>query len=216
MSDDPARFVRVNTAIAAPPLAPEIRLHLATEITPIWQATEDDLAESGLQPPFWAFPWPGGQALARHLLDNPATVAGKHVLDFAAGGGIAAIAAAMAGAARVTANDIDVYAVAAIELNATLNNVVLETATDDLTGNANPGWDVVVAGDVCYERPMAERAMGWLRDLAGAGTLVLMGDPGRNFLPADGLEEIARYDVPTSIELEDRETRTAIVWRVLP
>ena len=216
MTPDPIAFIRAQTAIAAPPLVPELRLHLATEITPIWQATETTLAETGLPPPYWAFAWPGGQALARYVLDRPATVAGARVLDFAAGGGLAAIAAARAGASLVVAADTDRFAAAAIGLNAALNGVRVETATADLVGRFDLDFDVVLAGDVCYERPMAGRVADLLRRLAADGATVLLGDPGRAYLPQAGLREIARYAVPTSRELEDRETRDTGVWRVLP
>jgi predicted nicotinamide N-methyase len=212
---DHAAFVRAQTALGAPPLVPEIRLHLASEVTPLWQATEVTLQASGLAPPYWAFAWPGGQALARHLLDHPALVAGRRVLDFAAGSGLAAIAAARAGAAAAEAAEIDPLACAAIALNAAANRVAVACRAEDLVG-APPAWDVVLAGDVCYERPMAERVAAWLRRLAAAGTLVLMGDPGRAYLPAGGLAEQARYRVPTSRELEDRTERETVVWRVLP
>ena len=210
-----AAFVRCNTAITAPPLVPEIRLHLATEITPIWQATEETLARSALPPPFWAFAWAGGQALARYLLDHPAEVAGRSVLDFGAGSGLVAIAAAKAGAASVFAAEIDHFAAAAIAANAALNDVAIAVTTADLLDTVDPRWEVVSAGDVCYERPMADRVTGWLRGLAARGTLVLLGDPGRAYLPSEGLVERARYLVPTSRELEDRDTRDAVVWEVL-
>jgi predicted nicotinamide N-methyase len=213
---DPAVFVRRNTAIAAPPLVPEIRLHLATEITPIWQATEESLERSAVPPPFWAFAWAGGQALARYLLDDPAEVAGRFVLDFGAGSGLVAIAAAKAGAARVLAAEIDHFAAAAIATNATLNEVEVTVTTADVIDTADPRWDVVAAGDVCYEQPMAARVARWLAALAGRGCLVLLGDPGRAYLPANRLRERARYVVPTSRELEDRDTRDGVVWQVLP
>jgi predicted nicotinamide N-methyase len=213
---DPALFVRRNTAIAAPPLVPEIRLHLATEITPIWQATEESLARSGVPPPYWAFAWAGGQALARYILDDPTEVAGRFVLDFGAGSGLVAIAAAKAGAAGVLATEIDHFAAAAIAMNATLNDVAVTVTTADLIDTANPRWEVIAAGDVCYERPMAARVARWLRALARRGCLVLLGDPGRAYLPANGLRERARYVVPTSRELEDRDTRDGVVWQVLP
>ena len=212
---DPALFVRGNTVVTAPPLVPEIRLYLATEITPIWQATEETLARSALPPPFWAFAWAGGQALARYLLDHPAEVAGRSVLDFGAGSGLVAIAAAKAGAASVLAAEIDHFAVAAIAANAALNDVAIAVTTADLLDTVDPRWEVVSAGDVCYERPMADRVTGWLRGLAARGTLVLLGDPGRAYLPSEGLVERARYLVPTSRELEDRDTRDAVVWEVL-
>ena len=216
MTGQEADFIAANTAVATPPLLPEIKLYLATEITPIWHATEDALREKGVPPPFWAFGWPGGQALARCVLDAPEIVRGKTVLDFATGSGVAAIAAARAGAAHIVANDIDPFAIQAARLNANLNGVAIDVSDRDLVGGADGGWDVALAGDVCYEQPMSERVTRWLRDLASGGVEVLMGDPGRNFLPEDGLEEIARYDVPTSLELEDRESRTTVVWRVKP
>ena len=213
---DPAVFVRRKTAVAAPPLVPEIRLHLATEVTPIWQATEETLAHSALPPPFWAFAWAGGQALARYLLDHPAEVAGRSVLDFGAGSGLVAIAAAKAGAACVLAAEIDHFAAAAIATNAALNDVAIAVKTADVLASVDPRWEVVTAGDVCYERPMADRVTGWLRRLAARRLLVLLGDPGRAYLPSEGLVERARYLVPVSRELEDRDTRDTIVWEVLP
>ncbi|MEX0808311.1 MAG: 50S ribosomal protein L11 methyltransferase [Dongiaceae bacterium] len=207
-------FIRRETAIAAPPLVPEISLHLATEITPIWHASEAALERQGIDPPYWAFAWPGGQALARHLLDHPGLVAGRRLLDFAAGSGLVAIAAAKAGAIA-EANDIDPVAAEAIALNAALNGVNVAIASGDLTGT-KCRWDVVLAGDVCYEKPMAERVFPWLVACADAGALVLMADPGRAYLPARGLERIAVYAVPTSLELEDRTLRETIIWRILP
>ena len=212
---DAAAFVRANTQVLAPPLVPEIRLHQATEITPIWTASEAHLEALGLPPPFWAFAWAGGQALARHLIDHPALVAGKRVLDFAAGSGLAGIAAAHAGAAAVRAVEIDVHAGAAIGLNATLNGADIEVEIGDVVGAALAGWDVVLAGDVCYEKPMAERVAAWLRRLARE-RLVLMGDPNRTYLPKEGLERVAKYSVATTREIEDTDVRNAIVWRVLP
>jgi predicted nicotinamide N-methyase len=213
---DPALFIRRNTALAAPPLVPEIQLHLATELTPIWQASEETLARSALPPPFWAFAWAGGQALARYLLDHPEIVRGRAVLDFGAGSGLVAIAAAKAGGGPVTAAEIDPFAVAAIGLNAALNGVAVTVTASDLLDAPPQPWPVVTAGDVCYERPMAERATAWLRRLAAAGSRVLIGDPGRAYLPQAGLRELARYQVPTSRELEDRDTRETTVWEVLP
>jgi len=207
---DPGReedFVRANTAIGHAPLVPEIALHLASEVTPLWHATEASMAKMQLPPPYWAFAWPGGQALARHLLDHPALVAGKTVLDIGAGSGLTAIAAMKAGAARVTAAEIDVFAVAAIGLNAALNDVAIEVESADIIGSANRNWDVILVGDMCYERPLAERLLAWLATLAARGAMVLMGDPGRAYLPPTGLAEIARYSVPTSLDLEDRTIR---------
>jgi predicted nicotinamide N-methyase len=208
-------FIRSQTAVIAPPLTPEIRLHLATEITPIWQATEATLDASNLPPPYWAFAWPGGQALTRFLMDRPDWIRGKRVLDFAAGSGLSAIGAALAGAARSIANEIDDFAAEAITLNAAVNQVPVEVLRHDLIGR-HEGWDVVLAGDVCYEKPMADRVIPWLRALAGKGVTVLIGDPGRAYLPAQGLVEVARYDVPTTKELEDRDLRETRVLRLMP
>jgi predicted nicotinamide N-methyase len=212
---DPSAFILTQTVIAAPPLVPEIKLHLATEITPIWEATEATLAAMNLPPPYWAFAWAGGQALTRFLLDHPDWVQGKRVLDFAAGSGLSAIGAAKAGAALTQACEIDDFAIAAIALNARINKVAIDLVREDLIGVA-PRWDVVLAGDVCYERPMAERVIAWFRALAGRGVAILMGDPGRAYLPQSGLLELARYQVPTSLELEDRTQRETIVWRLMP
>jgi predicted nicotinamide N-methyase len=218
MSSDPPisdadAFIRANTAIGTPSLVPEISLHLATEVTPLWHATEATLAKSQLPPPYWAFAWPGGQALARHLLDHPALIAGKSVLDIGAGSGLVAIAAKQAGAARVTAAEIDAFAIAAIRLNAALNAVAIETESGDLIGG-DGRWDTILVGDMCYERPLADRLTAWLRALAARGATVLMGDPGRAYLPKDGLAEIARYSVPTSLDLEDRISRETLIWQL--
>ncbi|MBI1208316.1 MAG: methyltransferase [Azospirillum sp.] len=211
---DPLQFIRSQTAIGSPPLVPEVRLHLATEITPLWQATEDTLAQAGLPPPYWAFAWAGGQAVARYVLDRPEVVAGLRVLDFAAGNGLIAIAATLAGAASVEAVEVDALAVAAIALNATLNGVSVAARFDDPVGRPLPGIDVVLAGDVCYERPMAVRIIPWLAELAASGVQVVVGDPGRAYLPRHGLEPLARHTVPTSRELEDRDVRETMVWRL--
>ncbi|MFN9779003.1 MAG: class I SAM-dependent methyltransferase [Alphaproteobacteria bacterium] len=211
----PDEFIRANTQLLAPPHTPEIRLHLATELVPIWQKTEEELAAIGVPPPFWAFAWAGGQALARHVLDHGDSVRGRRVLDFASGSGLSAIAAAKAGAAHVLATEIDPFAIAAIGLNAAVNGVSVEATLEDMIGR-DEGWDTVLAGDVCYEREMAARVFAWLRALAGRGALVLMGDPGRNYLPSSNLVEIAVYDVQTTRELEDREVRRTKVWQILP
>ena len=209
-----AAFLRAHTAPARAPLVPEIALHLATEITPIWQATEDWLHRAGIEPPFWAFAWPGSQALARYVLDHPGAVAGRRVLDFAAGCGLAAIACARAGAASVEAAEIDPMAAAAIALNAAANGVTLTISTGDLVGAACR-WDVIVCGDVCYEAPMTAHILPWLRTLAGQAEIWL-ADPGRAYLPRAGLEPFACYTVPTTTELEDRRERTATLYRLRP
>jgi predicted nicotinamide N-methyase len=216
VATDPTIFVGDNTAVETLPLVPEIRLHLATEVTPIWQASEESLAQGAVPPPFWAFAWAGGQALARYLLDHPEIVAGGTVLDFGSGSGLVAIASAKAGACHVLAAEIDHFAAAAIALNAALNAVTLEIRTTDIIGIIDAGWEIVTAGDVCYEREMAERVVPWLRALADNGVLVLLGDPGRAYLPKRGLVERARHLVPTSREIEDREIRETVVWQVLP
>jgi|HubBroStandDraft_1064217.scaffolds.fasta_scaffold00074_12 predicted nicotinamide N-methyase len=212
--EDAAQFIRANTEIASPSLLPELKLHLASEITPIWQATEIVLAAAGVDPPFWAFAWAGGQALARHVLDRPATVEGRNVLDFGAGSGLLAIAAARAGAARVRAAEIDPIACAAIALNAALNQVDIEILAEDVI-DGELGLDLVLVGDMCYERGLAERLLRWLRAAAARGVTVLLGDPGRSYRPTEGLVEVARHLVPTSLELEDRTERDGIVWRVV-
>lgn len=209
--NDAAAFIRAHTLPGRAPHVPEIQLHLATEITPIWQATETWLAENGLAPPFWAFAWPGGQALARHVLDNPALVAGKRVLDFAAGGGIAAIACAMAGAATVSAAEIDPIALAAIALNGAANGVTI-TCLGDVVG-APCHWDIVMCGDVCYESAMTGHIMPWLRGLARQAG-VWIADPGRSYLPEAGLTAFARYRIETSLELEDRTFRDVVLYRL--
>jgi predicted nicotinamide N-methyase len=196
-------------------MVPEIRLHLATEVTPLWRATEATLATHDVPPPYWAFAWPGGQALARYVLDHPQTVRGRRVLDFASGSGLVAIAAAQAHAAVVTAADIDRHAAAAIALNAAVNRATIDIVTEDLIDRSS-SWDVVLAGDVCYEQPMADRTLAWLRTLAAAGLAVLLGDPGRTYRPRDGLVELARYQVSTSLELETRTLCDTAVWRLLP
>jgi predicted nicotinamide N-methyase len=210
---DHASFVRANTTIARAALVPEIALHLATEITPIWQATETWLNERNVEPPFWAFAWPGGQATARLLLDEPGRVAGRRVLDFAAGCGIAAIAAARAGAV-VEAAEIDPLACAALRLNAALNEVAMTVTDGDVVGS-DCRWDVILAGDVCYEAPMTAHILPWLRSMASRCE-VWVADPGRAYLPGQGLDPIARHAVPTSRELEDRELREVTIYRLLP
>jgi predicted nicotinamide N-methyase len=207
-------FVRANTVLIAPPLIPEITLHLATEITPIWQATECWLNVHNIAPPFWAFAWPGSQALARHVLDHPDTVAGRRVLDFAAGCGLAAIACTLAGAAHVEVAEIDPFAIAAIGLNAAVNKISVTALQGDMVGTACR-WDLILCGDVCYEAPMTKRILPWLRRMAGEAE-VWIADPGRAYLPADGMTEFARMAVPTTMELEDRTERTVRLFRLLP
>jgi predicted nicotinamide N-methyase len=206
-------FILGHTRLQAPPHTPELRLHLADEITPIWRMTEDALSEIGLPPPFWAFAWAGGQALARYLLDTPAVVAGKPVVDFASGSGLVAIAALKSGAARVLAADIDPFCAAAIALNTAANGVACEVTDADLLDAPPPAWaQVILAGDICYEKPMAERALAWLARARAAGAQVLIGDPGRSYFPRQGLVKLAEYQVPTTRELEDMEVKKTSVW----
>ena len=202
-------FIRSHTTPVRPDFVPEITLQLATEITPIWEATEAWLAEHNLPPPYWAFAWPGGLALARHMLDHPTLVAGRRVLDFAAGCGIAAIACALAGA-RAVAAEIDPMAIAAIELNATKNGVTIETRAGDLAAGAACDWDVILCGDVCYEAPMTRHILPWLRRMA-ATSEVWIADPGRAYLPKKDLMHVANYEVPTTLELENRTTCTVLL-----
>jgi predicted nicotinamide N-methyase len=211
---NPRDFILENTELLSPPHTPELKLYLASELVPIWQKTEEELAAQGVPPPFWAFAWAGGQALSRYVLDHPETVRGKRVLDFASGSGLSAIAAAKAGASHVLATEIDAFAVAAIDLNAQINDVGVTAELLDAVGT-DQGWDTVIAGDICYEREMSARVFAWLRGLAGRGALVLIGDPGRNYLPSSHLVEIAVYDVATTRELEDREVRRTKVWHVM-
>lgn len=207
-------FVERNSRVSVPPLIPEIRLHLASEVVPLWHLTEEELDKSGLPPPFWAFAWAGGQALSRFILDHPDCVAGRQVLDFGAGSGICAIAAKLAGAASVQASDIDRFSVAAMELNAQENEVALDVTSVDLI-DTDHGWDTILVGDMCYEQPLAGRIEAWLRHLNARGADVLIGDPGRTYLPKQGLEKLISYSVMTSRELEDSDVRNTSVWRVL-
>jgi predicted nicotinamide N-methyase len=208
-------FILGNTTPLSPPHVPEIRLHLAAEAHELWLKTEDELQAIGLPPPFWAFAWAGGQGLARFVLDNSGLVAGKRVLDFATGSGLVAIAAARVGAASVEAADIDPFSAIAADLNACLNGVAVETITDDLTGTMG-SWEVVLAGDIFYDREFAGRLMPWFVKLAGGGCTVLVGDPGRAYLPRSGLARLATYEVPVTRDLEDSEVKKTSVWRVLP
>lgn len=214
MIDNVPAFIAANTRIHAPPHVPELKLHLADDAVALWQMTEDQLGEIGLPPPFWAFAWAGGQALARHLLDHPEIVRGRTVLDVAAGCGLAAIAAMKAGAAAAEANDIDASAAAAAGLNAVLNDVAITTSSDDKIGAAVAA-DVILVGDLFYDRDLSPRVYAWLKPLADAGRTVLIGDPGRTYLPKDKLAILATYQVPVSRALEDAEVKTTRIWRVL-
>ena len=212
MKSDPRSFILANTAVLSPPHVPEIRLRLADEAHDLWQKTEEELERIGLPPPFWAFAWAGGQGLARYVLDHPQTVAGKEVLDFATGSGLVAIAAKRAGAARVLAADIDPWASEAVAINAGLNGVAVEFSGADLPGKAVDA-EVILAGDVFYDRSFADMLVPWFRKLAREGRLVLVGDPGRAYLPKDCLEPLAVYQVPVTRALEDAEVKKTTVWR---
>lgn len=213
--DDAARraFIARETALLGVPHVPEIRLHLAHEAIELWQKTEDELAQMGLPPPFWAFAWAGGQALARYLLDHPEIVAGERVLDFASGSGLVGIAAAMAGAGRVLAADIDEHAVCAIALNAEANGVAIEPVRRDLIGEAGD-WDVILAGDILYEQGLASRVVTWLEAEQARGIRVLIGDPGRSYMPREKLTALATYEVPVVGALEDNEIKKTSVWKL--
>ena len=209
---DAAAFIRDQTRLRPVPNAPEISLHMADEATELWQKTEEELGAIGLPPPFWAFAWAGGQALARYVLDHPETVRGRRVLDFASGSGLVAIAAMKAGAREVVACDVDAFAVAAIGLNAAANGVTIRTVRADLVGRTGR-WDTVLAGDICYERDLARRVTEWLSALSREGATVLIGDPGRSYLPTGQLERLALYEVPVTRALEDAEIKRSSVWR---
>lgn len=205
-------FVRANTELMAPPHVPEIRLHLADEAHELWEKTEEELAEIGLPPPFWAFAWAGGQGLARYILDHPETVRGKRVLDFASGSGLVAIAAAKAGAHEVFAADIDPFCAAAVSLNGHANGVSPLFIGNDTIGT-DDGWDLVLAGDVFYQKSFAEQLVEWFSVLRRRGAEVLVGDPGRAYLPKERLEALAVYQVPVTRALEDAEVKRTTVWR---
>jgi predicted nicotinamide N-methyase len=211
---DVEQYIKVcaATELTAVPLVPEIALYSAENAYEVWEITSRPTGEAPV--PYWSFPWPGGQALARHLLDHRELVAGRVVLDLAAGSGLVAIAAAMAGASRAIANDVDELAGAAQELNARANGVRIEPLIADLLdGDPPAGVDVVVAGDVCYERDLAARLIGFLERAADTGALVILADPGRTYLPNHGLDPIASYDVPTSLAIEGDEVRHTTLWR---
>lgn len=212
MKTDPEVFIRDNTDVLSPPHVPEVKLRLATEAHDLWLKTEEELEEIGLPPPFWAFAWAGGQGLARHVLDHPGLVAGKSVLDFASGSGLVGIAAYRAGAAAVLAADIDPWSETAIRLNATLNDAALGTTSEDLVGR-DAGWDVVLAGDVFYDRAFAAVLVPWFSALAARGATVLVGDPGRAYCPRERMEALATYSVPVTRALEDSEVKKTAVWR---
>jgi len=209
---DPGQFILENTGIMSPPHVPEVKLHLADEAHDLWLKTEDELEEIGLPPPFWAFAWAGGQGLARYVLDHPDCVACKRVVDFASGSGLVAIAAMKAGASKVLAADIDPWTGTAIGLNAKLNGVAVDYTRDDLVGE-DIDADVLLAGDVFYDQAFAAALIPWFERLASNGVAVLVGDPGRAYLPKDRLEALAVYEVPVTRALEDSEVKRTTVWQ---
>jgi len=209
------RFICANTRLLSPPLVPEIKLHLAEESLPIWQKTEEELGEMNVPPPYWAFAWAGGQALARYVLDNRGLVAGKRALDLGSGSGLTAIAALMAGAGSVLASDIDRLALVAIRLNGKANGLVLETTAEDLLGDCPGPYDVVLVGDLFYERQLACRLLSYLEAAARSGAMILVGDPQRAYFPKDRFIVTADYRVPVTRELEDAELKSTAVWRFI-
>lgn len=211
MITDIPNFIRENTRVMAASYVPEVQLYLADDAVTLWLLTEEQLGELGLPPPFWAFAWAGGQALARYVLDQPEIVRGRNVLDMASGSGLVAIAAMQAGAASALAADIDRFAADAARLNAALNGVTLQTTDADLLG-ADVAHDVILVGDLFYDRDLAPRVFAWLTALQAQGKTVLIGDPGRTYLPKDKLTQIAAYDIPVTRALEDAELKRAAVW----
>jgi len=212
MLADRRSFICQNTRLQRPPFVPELQLHLADEITPLWRMTEAELGARGVPPPFWAFAWAGGLALARYLLDHRAEVAGKHVVDFAAGSGLCALAALQAGAATALAADIDPFCEAALALNAQANGLRGAYTGRDLLAADPPVADLILAGDICYEQPLAARVLAWLHAAHSRGIRVLLGDPGRSYFPRQGLIQLAAYEVPTTRELEDSVVKQAGVF----
>jgi predicted nicotinamide N-methyase len=214
---DPESFIRANTRLRPVPLVPEISIFVADEAVPLWQKTEEELDEAGLPPPFWAFAWAGGQALARYVLDHAELVAGKRALDLASGSGLVGIAAMKAGARDVTSADIDRFASVAAQINATQNGTTIRTCGDDFLRNDSGAlWDVVLAGDIFYERDTAELALAFLARQAQRGATILIGDPGRSYLPKEKLTHLAEYRVPVTRELEDAEIKRTSVWTIVP
>ena len=209
-------FIRANTKPLTPPLVPEIVLRLAEESLPIWQKSEEELGQMNVPPPYWAFAWAGGQALARFLFDHAACVAGRSVLDLGAGSGLTAIAAAKGGAARVLAADIDAFSLEAVVINAAANGVVIETTMEDLLSKPPPPFDVVLVGDLFYERELANRVLAFIEAAAEQGAQILIGDPQRSYFPRGRFDMAAKYEVPVTRELEDAEIKRTAVWRLGP
>ncbi|MDC7677754.1 class I SAM-dependent methyltransferase [Asticcacaulis machinosus] len=209
-------FITAHTVARPVPSVPQISLYQADDSTALWQMTEADLDQNQLPPPFWAFAWSGGQALSRYVLDNPEMVAGKRVLDLACGSGLVGIAAHIAGAAQVICNDIDPYCEAAVALNAEFNGYSIEFKAGDLLSLGLPDVDVILAGDIAYEKPMLEAMLTVLRTAAVEGKAVYVGDPHRTYFPKTGFIRCADYDIETSTDIEDKPVKPATVWRLRP
>lgn len=208
-------FIRANTRLLTPPLVPEIRLHLAEESLPIWRKTEEELGEMNVPPPYWAFAWAGGQALARHLLDHPALVAGRDVLDLGTGSGLTAIAAYRAGAQSVLAADIDEVALVATRLNAAANDCRVETTAEDLLATLPAiGYGAILVGDLFYERELADHVLAFIDSASATGAIVLIGDPQRSYFPRGRFRQLAEHSVPVTRELEDAEIKRTAVWQL--
>jgi len=214
MADSTRAFVLRNTRLRPVPGLEEVRLQLADEALPIWHAAQLETGDPDAPMTYWAFAWAGGLAIARYLRDHPEAVAGRRVLDFASGSGVCGIAAMRAGAADVVAVDVDAIAVAAIRLNARANRVRMDTSRRDLLDDEPPDVDVVLAGDCWYDATLAERVLPWLRRVRASGIDVLIGDPGRRYLPLEELEGLATYEVRTTTELEDMDRKVGRVYRL--
>lgn len=210
----PRELVLSRARLQSPPVVPELRLHLADDMDQAWAALQEELDDGELPPPFWAFAWLGGQAVARHVLDAPSVVADRSVLDLATGSGLCALAAVLAGARSVLAVDVDAFAIEAVSLNAAANGLEVEARCVDLLDAEPPQVDVVLAGDVFYDAAMSERVQPWLLAAARAGSRVVVGDPGRHYLPRALMTEVASYDVPTTRELEGVEVKTVRVFEM--
>jgi predicted nicotinamide N-methyase len=211
---DRRAFIFENTELVHPPLVPEIRLRLAHEAIPIWQKTEEELGHIGLSPPFWAFAWAGGQALARFILDNPNLVKNKSCIDLASGSGLVGIAAAKSGASDILAVDIDEFAINAIAINAAENHVEMMYSGENLLDCTPPEFDFVLIGDLFYEKATAQKVLNWAQKAQEQGVEVLVGDPNRAYFPTHLFEKLHEYSVPVSRELEDSEIKRTAVWRL--
>jgi predicted nicotinamide N-methyase len=212
----PESFVRDHTRPVRPSLVPEVVLQVASDVVALWEAIEEERGTAPTEPPFWAAAWPGGQALARYVLDVPATVAGRSVLDLGSGSGLVAVAAVLAGARQVTASEIDPFGHAAIAVNAEINGIGPVTVVGDVLGEDPPAVDVVLAGDVCYDRVMSERVLPWLEAARACGAEVYLGDPGRPYVPTEQLTAVATLDVPDTepSPTPPAQVRRTTVWRL--